>query len=57
MIETEEVLQQFEANRGSLRPLADHELLTLVARLATEYVVRMHGSELVGTSPTRVLKI
>lgn len=38
------LVQEYEANRESIRALPDNELLTLVGRLATEYVVRMGGS-------------
>jgi len=38
------LVQDYESIRGSLRSLPDHELLTLVGRLSTEYVVRRDGA-------------
>lgn len=35
------LVQEYETTRGFIRDLPDHELLTLVGRLATDYVVRM----------------
>ena len=35
------LVQEYETTRGFIRDLPDHELLTLIGRLATDYVVRM----------------
>ena len=38
------LVQAFEDGRGFTRDLADQDVLTLLSRLATEYLVRMDGS-------------
>ena len=35
------LIQEYENARGFIRDLPDHELLALIGRLATDYVVRM----------------
>lgn len=37
------LIQEYETSRGFLRDLPDHELFTLVGRLATELLVRRSG--------------
>lgn len=37
------LLERFERSRGFLRDLPENELLTLVGRLATEYLIRRDG--------------
>lgn len=39
------LVQEHENTRGFIRDLPDHDLLTLVGRLAMDYFVRMGGEE------------
>jgi hypothetical protein len=44
-MKAELLLQEYESRRGFIRDQPDHELLTLIGRLATNYVVRKGGAE------------